>query len=112
MRIVPMTKEEGIELALSVHKEWQARFEEAALELARKPYTFTSEDVTDIVGLPTGEAGLHKNMAVGGMMHKLGASKRIVNTKRVTNTKSNHSSRTGLWIGAEHVDEVCSKCGR
>ena len=73
-------KQEGIDLALTAHKEWQVRFESVVAQLSMSGKPFTSEDVVSLVGLPNQSIGPNKNNAVGAMMNGLGRRKVIRKT--------------------------------
>ncbi len=56
---------------------------------------FTSEDVTDAVGFPAGEAGANRNNAVGAWIQRLSRQKRIV---RVDSVASRNPQANGAVI--------------
>lgn len=94
-------KQAGMEQALQAHRQWQEEFREAAVALADSGVLFTSEDVLDVVGLPTGGPGLHRNNAVGAMMNALARQKVIVKTGRHVPSRRNlsHGAELTQWVG-------------
>lgn len=94
----------GMEQALRKYHLWKEDFAEAAREYAEAGIPFTSEDVLDVVGLPSGETGQHKNNAVGAMMYGLARRGLIKKTGRHVQSRRAHSHAAELtqWIGAEH----------
>lgn len=81
-------RDEGMEEALKARLEWQQAFKDTADRL--KPGKFTSEHITDIIGLPSGGTGQHRNNAVGAMM--AGLAKRKVIRRTGHHVQSSHSS--------------------
>lgn len=95
-------KEEGMAVAKE-HAEltWKEAFYEVATTFAASGHPFTSEDVIERVGLPTGDVGLHRNNAVGAMMNALARRGIIVKTGRHVPSKRavSHGAELTEWIG-------------
>jgi hypothetical protein len=107
-------KAEGMETALTIHKDWQDSFREVVRELAQIPSGFTSEDVIDKVGLPSGDIGLHRNNAVGAMMSGMAANKTIKKTGNHVSSKRSpsHGAELTEWIGVRWSRKPCPMCGQ
>lgn len=107
-------KAAGMDVALTVHKDWQESFRETVKAFAQIPRGFTSEDVIDKIGLPTGETGLHKNNAVGAMMSGMAANKTIKKTGNHVPSKrsSSHGAELTEWVGVRWGKKPCPTCGR
>lgn len=95
-------KQEGIELARTAHKEWQERFRAEVRVAAKSGVPFTSEDIIEIVGLPSGDTGTNKNNCVGASMAGISQSGLITKTGVRVKSKraSMHASESNQWIGA------------
>ena len=92
-------KEEGMDLALSnADYSWKEEFRDVVLGLLDGK-EFTSEDVIEVVGLPNGGPGLHKNNAVGAVMAGLAKQGHIAKTGRhvSSRTKSSHAAELTVW---------------
>jgi hypothetical protein len=63
-------KAEGQAAAESGASEWSAQATEIIVELAEAGVHFTSEDITDRIGLPSGSTGMNENNAVGSVFSK------------------------------------------
>ena len=76
---------------------WDEAFDNAVNYL--KHGRFTSEDVVNMVGLPVGETGLHRNNAVGARMVGLSKRKVIRKTGRRVKSvnKSSHANEIAEW---------------
>lgn len=97
-------KAEGMARALTAAdvSNWKRRASWAIEELAMTGESFTSEDVTTMVGLPRGEdAGQNANAAVGAMIAAGAARGLIRRIGTVKARRSNqHAAEIGLWVGA------------
>lgn len=97
-------KEEGIMLALmpGTLDEWKAEFNKAVDLLCESRVTFTSEDVLDLVGLPSGTIKSNANNAVGAMMNALARSGEIRKTgeRRPSKRPSSHGAELAVWASA------------
>lgn len=93
-------KADGMALALkpATLDEWRERFRSHVADRAPGA-TFTSEDVVDAVGLPTGEHGMNRNNAVGAMMSGLARRGLIRKTsRRVPSARpSSHAAELVVW---------------
>lgn len=90
-------REEGMASALSRASDWGDRAGVVIDFLAATGLPFTSEDVTEVVGLPP--AGCSPN-AVGAVMNaasRRGVIQRIGDTVAVR--RNQHATRIGLWRG-------------
>ena len=93
-------KQEGIDLALTAHKEWQERFESVIDQLSKSGKPFTSEDVVSLVGLPNKSIGANKNNAVGAMISGL-ARRKVIRKTGTYVTSRRPSSRGAIlaqWV--------------
>lgn len=100
-----MLKAEGQALALSPDSLdlWRRKFRYWAGILADTPGRyFTSEDVVDLVGLPTGGRAMNANNAVGAMMNALARKGVIVKTseRRPSRRASSHGAELVVWKGS------------
>lgn len=93
------TKEEGIARALDSYQQWQTRFRRAVRVVSHEMNEFTSEDIVRLVGLPTGEARMNANNAVGAMMNALGRTGMIEKTgaRRASTRRSSHGAELTVW---------------
>lgn len=83
-------------------EEWKAAALEELRRLAASGTRFTSEDITAVVGLPSGEIAQHKNNAVGTLMG--GARKRgeIIEVDWTRSTRpSSNGARLSVYVGAK-----------
>lgn len=87
-------------------ESWSEAFDKAVDHL--KQGRFTSEDVVDMVGLPSGDKGQHRNNAVGAKMRGLHSRKVIRKTGRRVRTtrKTSHSTEITEWTG--HTSRILS----
>lgn len=96
-------KEYGMALALMPEtlEEWKEEFTKAATWLASGHETFTSEDVLDLVGLPSGTIKSNANNAVGAMMNGLARRGVIGKTgeRRPSQRPSSHGAELTVWAG-------------
>ena len=99
--------------------EWKLEFRQVAHRLALSGRPFTSEDIVDVVGLPSGEHEQNKNNAVGTMMMTLHREKAIKKTGKKARQRSRVShSTTTVWVGASSKPQAigrkrqCPVCGR
>lgn len=104
--------------------EWKQNFRDAVHVLAREGYPFTSEDVIERVGLPSGDVGTNANNAVGAMMNGLARKGVIRKTgeRRLSKRPSSHGAEIAVWVGLQtsetHADTAsrhdrpaCPECG-
>jgi len=102
-------KQRGMKQALQPDAlaDWKDAFYKAAERLGRSGDAFTSEDVLEIVGLPTGEIGQHANNAVGAMMNALARRGVIRKTGRHVPSKrpSSHGTEINEWVGVHRALE-------
>lgn len=99
-------RDAGMARALeAAHTEWKDAFR-SAVDL-QKVGKFTSEDITDIVGLPYGGIGQHRNNSVGSMMSGLAGGKSPVIIKTghhvPSRNRSSHAAELTEWTGAENL---------
>lgn len=122
-------KDEGIAKALSKSglNEWQDKVK--AWTWARNAGArFTSEDIIEEFGLPTGQVGTNKNNAVGAIMNAIAKKGVIRNTGDYVKSSrpSSHSAVIAVWertqLGKEsraskldpdpvHAHSLCATCG-
>ena len=91
-------RDEGMQRSLRSKGEWLIDFEDHVFNLTRGD-TFTSEDVTAVVGKPAGETGKDKNNAVGAAIQTLvrkGVIKSVGHAQSV-NPRSN-ASEIKQWL--------------
>jgi hypothetical protein len=96
-------KGRGQENAISASDpRWLSDAKQAILTLAAFGRPFTSEDVTERVGLPRGVTGTNKNNAVGAIMSAAARRNIIRKTGRHVLSKraSSHGAELIEWIGA------------
>jgi len=96
-------KDEGMSKALA--KEgldgWKDEFYKAAQYLCDCGDSFTSEDVLDLVGLPSGTIKSNANNAVGAMMNGMARKGVIRKTgeRRLSKRPSSHGAELTVWVG-------------
>lgn len=85
---------EAMQGALNMANDW--------VDLANKwftalpvGYSFTSEDLTDAVGLPAGESGMNRNNAVGAFVRSLSSRNYV---KRIDVRSSRKKSSNGAAL--------------
>jgi hypothetical protein len=94
-------KQHGMQLALDAQPDWADQALIAILQLAKRGTEFTSEDVLEIIGLPSGAVGQHKNNASGAIMNKAaraGWIRKVGYGK--AKRKESHGAVLAIWIGA------------
>lgn len=96
-------RDAGMTAALDAKQEWNGRAHLVLLRLALSGNPFTSEDITQAVGLPHGGQGMHKNNAVGSLFSSASREGLIRPTGRIlrTRNKASHSHMIIEWIGTE-----------
>lgn len=94
-------KETGMTNALRSYEEWQDRFRKEVRVLAATRLPFTSEDVLQVVGLPSGQIGKDANNAVGAMMNAAAKDGVVVKTgnRRSASRPSSHGAELTEWRG-------------
>lgn len=94
-------KERGMKQALKpdVLAEWKDEFR-TYIESMPEDSEFTSEDVVDAVGLPSGDVRMNANNAVGAMMNGLARRGLIAKTGVRVQSKrpSSHGAELILWV--------------
>jgi hypothetical protein len=96
-------KRVGIDVAIQhAPDDWLTRAKRAIAQLARESRAFTSEDVTQLAGLPSGDVKSNANNAVGALMNAAARKQLIVKTgRRVPSTRvTSHAAELTEWIGA------------
>ncbi len=94
-------KQTGQATALRTYPEWQTAFRKEVVTLAATRMPFTSEDVIDAVGLPSGDIGKDANNAVGAMMTAMAKQGVIRKTgNRVPSKRpTSHAAELTEWSG-------------
>jgi hypothetical protein len=96
-------KERGMTLAMTPDalNEWKAAFRNAVWNASRSEIPFTSEDILEVVGLPSGEIGQHANNAVGAMMNSCAKKGWIHKTGRHVPSQrpTSHGTEINEWTG-------------
>lgn len=89
--------ESAMEASLSLASDWRYKAN-AWFTALSKGATFTSEDLTAGVGLPSGSEGMNRNNAVGAYLQSLSRSNRIVKVD-ITNSKAprSHGATIIVW---------------
>ena len=92
----------GSTRALLAAGEWRILAEEALTKLAVSAKTFTSEDLTDLAGLPREEPGMNRNNAVGAIFLAAQEAGRIMKTgtRRPSRNVRSHGAQLEVWRGA------------
>lgn len=94
-------KQHGMQLALDAQPVWAEQAFEAIKLLASRKVEFTSEDVLEITGLPSGGVGMNRNNASGAIMNKAARAGIIRKVGYTTaRRKASHGSVQAVWIGA------------
>lgn len=89
--------ERGMQQALVSKHDWQQRAQ-LWFDLLERGALFTSEDLTEAVGLPTGSTGLNKNNAVGAFLRNLSKMGAIVKKgSKGSRKKRSHGASIALW---------------
>lgn len=85
------------EAALDAKAEWHGRARAYVKSLTRGTL-ITSEDVTDVIGLPTGTVARNRNNAVGALMQSL-ARKHLLSKQGYTQSRNPqaHGAVIALW---------------
>jgi len=93
-----VAKEEGMAIALSKHEGYQDWFRKHVEDMP-DGWLFTSEDVTEAIGLPTRETEMNKNNSVGALMNGLAKTGTIANTGSRVKSKrvSSHGAELVVW---------------
>lgn len=96
----------GMTKALTAKQEWAYQAKAALRALARTGRPFTSEDLTDIVGLPTGTTATNRNNAVGAIINAYAKTKMINRVgDRPARNRSSHGHRIAVWQGFKVWEE-------
>lgn len=82
--------------------DWRDAFRAAVKALAASGRPFTSEDVTDRAGLPSGDVATNRNNAVGALMTASARAGVIVKTgRRVPSARAtSHGAELTEWKGS------------
>lgn len=103
-------KSEGIARAINNDSvaEWKVKFENHARLLVMHGQRFTSEDIVQYVGLPTGSVGTNANNAVGGMMNSLAKRGVIRKTseRRQSKRPTSHAAELIVWAGPSSIGDT------
>ena len=94
-------KMEGMAMAEEAVPKWSDLALQTIRDLANTGRPFTSEDVTERIGLPRGGVATNRNNAVGAAMS--GAARRGIIRKtgyRNATRPELHSAVVAVWIGA------------
>lgn len=93
-------REDGQQLALQNKDEWRLKAQEAIRQLAYTGRPFTSEDVTNIVGYPSGSNDTNRNNAVGAVLARMAKTHLIrhVGWTQAKNVQS-HGRTLKQWAG-------------
>ena len=100
----PVTrKEQGQAQAwTTADEQWKAA---AMTELLRRAATgerFTSEDITNTVGLPSGDTALNRNNAVGALIGSAVKRKEIIEVDWTRSTRpTSNGARLGVYVGTQ-----------
>ena len=90
-------RDHGTTLALEAQKEWRTRAERwlACLPVGTR---FTADDLVPDVGLPTGDVGMNKNIAVGAWVSGMSRRRLIRKVGYANGTRtSGHASVLVIW---------------
>ena len=86
------------QLALDAKQEWKEAADKVIQYYIRRNKPFTSEDITDQIGLPAGSTKMNKNNAVGAIILKYSKSRRIYQCgTRPARNKSSHGHELKVW---------------
>lgn len=102
-------RDEGMAKAEQATREqYRSEFYATVERLAATGEPFTSEDVINLIGLPSGSPGLHRNNAVGALMQGCARRKIIVRHGDTTQSRRalSHAAELTYWIGAEHMPQA------
>lgn len=86
--------------AIEAKPEWTDQAKQHIEALIRANIPFTSEDVVEAVGLPSGEIGINKNNALGAIINAYAKTRRIYQcgTRKATRPTS-HGHELKVWRG-------------
>lgn len=94
----PDPLEQAMEASLSLAGDWKMKAD-AWLKQQPQMFRFTSEDVTDAIGYPSGENAMHRNNAVGAWMRGCRKKNLIERLEPVTSRHSrSHGATIWLWM--------------
>jgi len=103
-----LAKEDGMALALSRHgiDGWKAAFIHV-VESMPVGTLFTSEDIIDQIGLPSGGVRMHGNNAVGAMMSAVAKRGLAVKSGRHTRSRRrvSHATEVPVWVRGHAAPE-------
>jgi hypothetical protein len=93
-------KEIGMARAAAAKQEWLDEAFIVLIRLARTREPFTSEDVTAVVGFPSGGRAMHANNAVGALFG-IAARDGIIRKVRTVNAANGpaHTHLVNEWVG-------------
>lgn len=90
----------GQQAAEQSQPEWTNTAWDALRQLALTGRPFTADDLTAIVGLPTGQVAEKRNNAVGALFSKMARTGLIARIGYTTSSrKSGHATTIGVWRG-------------
>lgn len=90
----------GMAQALDAKQEWALHAKTVLRQLCRTGRPFTSEDLTDVVGLPTGTTATNRNNAVGAIINAYAKTGMIMRVgDRPARNRSSHGHRIAVWQG-------------
>lgn len=95
-------KSAGQARALSTHDDWRGEAWRQLVLLVVAGTPFTSEDLIERVGLPSGEVLTNRNNAVGAIMSAAARQRLIRKTGRrvLSQRASSHGAELTEWVGA------------
>lgn len=98
-------RDAGQQIALTAADgDWKQTAREALRDLADSGRGFTSEDLTDRVGLPSGDVGANRNNAVGALMSWAVRSGLIVEVGQTRSTRrTSNAAKLSRYVGARHA---------
>lgn len=97
-------REAGEQLALIGAGDWTVSARSALRTLADSGRRFTSEDLTDMVGLPSGDVGTNRNNAVGAVMSWAVRTGLVVSVGQTKSTRArSNAAKLSVYVGAQHV---------
>lgn len=96
-------KEQGQQQAWTAADEaWKQAAMTELLRRAASGERFTSEDITNTVGLPSGDTALNRNNAVGALIGSAVKRKQIVEVAWVRSTRpTSNGARLGVYVGVQ-----------
>lgn len=97
-------REAGEQIAMAAAGSWTLAAHEAMRTLAASGRTFTSEDLTDMVGLPSGDVGTNRNNAVGAVVSWAVRTGLVVAVGQTKSTRArSNAAKLSVYVGAQHA---------